>query len=138
MYFVRYGVLKERLRERSLHDDEVLPYFIVTSILLVLPVAYDRFGLLILAWRVIITFGGILYVYHSNGGAYGFDLVQKFIILGWIVNVRCLLVLLPAFILLVLIGLSSETFDGLLLILVPIVDIIVYQRIGRHIRDTIK
>lgn len=136
MYFVRYGVLKERLRERSLHDNEVLPYLILTSILILLPVASDKFGFLILAWRVIITFGGVLYVYHSNGGAHGFDLVQKFLVLGWIVNVRCLLVLLPTLILLLLLGLSSESRDVLVLILVPIVDIIVYQRVGRHIRDT--
>lgn len=136
MYFVRYGVIKERLRERSLHDNEVLPYFMLTGILLLLPVAYDRFGLLLFVWRVIITFGGILYVYHSNGGAYGFDLVQKYLVLGWIVGIRCLLVFLTAFILLVLIGLSLETLAGLVLISIPVVDIIVYLRIGRHIRET--
>lgn len=136
MYCVRYRALKERLRERSLRDDEVLPYFILTCLLLLLPFAYEEFGLLILAWRVIITFGGILYVYHCNGGAYGFDLVQKFLVLGWIVNIRILLVFLPVFIMLLAFRLSTETLDGVMLLLVPITDIILFQRIGRHIRDT--
>jgi uncharacterized PurR-regulated membrane protein YhhQ (DUF165 family) len=136
MYFVRYGALKYRLRERSLWDNEVLPYFLLDCVLAVLPSAYERFGFLLISFRVIFAIGGVLYAYHCNERAFGFDLVQKFIVLGWVVNFRCLLVALLVLIVLSASGISAEDVHGLLVILVPVVDIIVYQRIGRHIRDT--
>ena len=77
MYFVRYGALKERLRERSLSDNEVLPYLLLDCVLAVLSSAYERFGFLLISFRVIFAISGVLYAYHCNGGAFGFDLVQN-------------------------------------------------------------
>ncbi|MDE0298684.1 MAG: hypothetical protein OXN17_08640 [Candidatus Poribacteria bacterium] len=134
MCFVRFRDVKERLRERSLRDNEVLPYLLLDCVVYALPGAAGEHGLILFLWRLIIAIGGVIYVYNSNGGAYGFDLVQKFLILGWVVFFRFLLVFLPVFIVSVLLGFSTATLGGMLLLIT--LDIIVYQRIGRHIRDT--
>ena len=44
---------------------------------------------------ILITIGGIYYVYSQNGGASGFDFVQKYYVLGWVVYVRCFLAFIP-------------------------------------------
>ena len=93
---------------------------------------------------IIFAIGGVLYAYEQNGRKEGSDLVQKFIVLGWIVCFRFILVCLAGFIVLLIVwavlGIeeTTETIEtgGFDVLVVALVELIFYQRIGRHIRDT--
>ena len=151
MYFVDYGPIKERLRSRSVSDKEALPYLILWVGLTALVCSFSV-GEGLNAWKfasgcveVVFAVAGILYAYECNGGDEGFDLLLKYVLIGWIVSFRCLIVLIPIFVVFFVAGMALgfhqessgpsesgpfEFVSGLVL------DIIVYQRIGRHIRDT--
>ena len=151
MYFIQYHPLKEKLRNRSLSDREALPYFIVFIILpLALALEHEEgndwdFVLSIL--NIVCTILGTIYVYLCNGGREGFNFIQKYVVLGWIVLIRLYLIILAVTITISEVFtiatdieiemLSGETnlFD---VVLVVIIYIIYYQRLGRHIQDTIR
>ena len=146
MYFVRYHPLKDRLRNRSVSDREALPYLVIFAALTALVGAFPMFegfndwdlvsGLLSVAFAV----GGVIYAYKSNGGKEGFDLIQKYVVLGWVVVIRCLLVFVPlaivAYIAGEALGLVSDQTGFFDVLLIAILEIVLYGRIGRHVRDT--
>ncbi len=144
MYFVQYGPLKEKLSNRSLRDDEALPYLILESVVLTIfsldisSDGLDAFEMATVCLSVIIVIGGLYHVYEQNGGREGYDFVQKYFILGWIVGVRIFLAFIPVFIVsfVVAVNLSRAGGDLLGVILYAIYDIVYFQRLGRHIRDT--
>ena len=87
---------------------------------------------------VIIVIGGTYYVYVQNGGREGFNLIQKYLVLGWVVGIRFTLALIPVaivyFVVLEKLGyLDSKVFHVLFS---TISQFIFFQRLGRHIRDT--
>jgi hypothetical protein len=146
MYFVKYHPLKEKLRDRSVSDREALPYLMVFAGLTTLVGAFPMFegfneldfvsGVLSVVFAIL----GVLYAYRCNGGREGFDLIQKYVVLGWVVAVRCLLAFIPLMIVAYIGGevlgvITDETglFD---IALIAVFEIVIYQRIGRHIRDT--
>jgi len=146
MYFIKYHPLKARLASRSFSDKEALPYLVAFSALTTFVVAFPMVGG-INGWdfvsgifSVVFAIGGVLYAYQSNGGAEGFDLIQKYVILGWVVAIRCLLVFIPVVGVAYIAGealdvVTDETgpYDVLL---IAIFEMVLYSRIGRHIRDT--
>lgn len=146
MYFLRYKPLKEKLRTRSLSDREALPYLVLfaglAAVVYLLPNT-EEFntwdwiqGILSVAFAI----GGVIYAYRQNGGRQGFDLIQKYVVLGWVVTVRCVLVFIPCGIALFLLGdslgLISDETNGFDVLIIAGFEVILYQRIGRHIRDT--
>jgi hypothetical protein len=146
MYFFNYHPLKETLKNRELTDRQAMPYFIVfiglTSFNTSVHLSGDMNGWDYLSGFIgaILSIAGVYYVYLQNGGSKGYDLIQKFIVLGWIVTVRIAMISIPLIILLFALGDflglvqdSSRAYDVLLL---SALMIIFYQRIGRHIRDT--
>ena len=146
MYFVQYNPLKQKLSSRSLSDGEALPYLIlegVVTVLLYLDISSEglnAFDLVSVIISVAILIGGTFHVYDQNGGKEGFDLVQKYIVLGWVVGFRVFLASIPLFLMLgVLIGLANiddAVSDMLSVICGVAVKLIYYQRLGEHIRDT--
>ncbi|MFZ4681662.1 MAG: hypothetical protein ACOYMS_04100 [Terrimicrobiaceae bacterium] len=146
MYFIRYQPLKEKLKTRTLSDREALPYLILFAALAAAvyllppterPNLWDLIGGGI---SVALAIGGVIYAYAQNGGAQGFDLIQKYVVIGWVVAVRCILILIPCAIALYFTGemlglITDETnwFDALIMFGF---EVILYQRIGRHIADT--
>ena len=78
-----------------------------------------------------IAIGRVLYVYEQNGTEMGVDLIRKFIVLGWVVSCRGLLIMIP-------VGLGLYTAFGVADIEATfgLIQAILYQRLGRHIRDT--
>ena len=146
MYFVQYNPLKEKLRNRSLSDGEALPYLIlegVVTVLLYLDISSEglnAFDLVSVIISVAILIGGTFHVYDQNGGKEGFDLVQKYIVLGWVVGFRVFLASIPLFLMLgVLIGLANidDAISDMLSVICGVaVKLIYYQRLGEHIRDT--
>lgn len=146
MYFVQYNPLKQQLRNRTLSDRDALPYLILDGVvvaLMGLNISSDGLN----ALNVVSTFisvaiiiGGTFHVYDQNGGNEGFDLVRKYVVLGWVVGIRVFLACIPVFLILgILIGLGNldDAFsDFLIMCCGAAVSIIYYQRLGRHIRDT--
>lgn len=151
MYFVRYGPLKQKLRSRSLSDREALPYFILVNACLTLAGAiategWNAFDTLSMWLSIFFVIGGTCYVYQQNGGKEGFDLIQKYVVLGWVLGFRMFLVLFVPLIILVILVFNvflgeefdlgpvpTEATDVLILV---IIEVFFYQRLGRHIRDT--
>ena len=144
MYFIKYHLLKKRLRDRSVTVRKSLPYLIAILIFSGLPGPVGRYNL----WDSIeeilsaVAFvGGVLYAYYKNGGAAGNDFFLKYILIGWVASVRFFFIFVPAAFVLVYLGFitgltGSETgpYD---LTWVFLAEIILHQRIGRHIKDTI-
>ena len=89
---------------------------------------------------VTLALGGAFYAYARNGGRQGFDLIQKYVVIGWIVAVRCILVFIPCAIALYFIGemlgLISDDANWYDTLMIAGFEAILYQRIGRHIADT--
>lgn len=147
MYFVHYHPLKEKLRDRTLSDAEALPYFIGSSILVLIPVGgienvWDFAALFI---SIVLTIMGLRWAYKANGGAAGFDIIQKVVVLGWILGFRLLLFFIIP-LLCFLIGISiampedatpEKTGVGLV-IFGAIAELILWKRLASHIRDTVK
>jgi hypothetical protein len=146
MYFIKYQPLKEKLRTRALSDREALPYLIILTALITFSSmpgvkAYNDWDWVSLGLGVILAIGGVLYSYRENGGNAGFDFIQKFVVLGWIVGVRCFLVFMPLIILFSVLNFmaedkSLETTGPYHIVGQIFAATIFYQRIGRHIRDT--
>ena len=148
MYFIRYQPLKERLRSRSVSDREALPYLILfvalTALVGSLPAidAYNLWDGVSAFLSVATAIGGVLYAYRKNGGMAGFDLIHKYVILGWVVFVRFLIGFIPAAIVLVIMGtatglMSLEHTGPYDVSMILLAEIIFYQRIGRHVEDTL-
>jgi len=147
MYFLKLNPIKEKLRSRTVSDREALPYLIAFAVIAVLFTAlplvtnFNKWDFISTVVSLILGVSGIIYAYKCNGGKEGFDLIQKYTILGWVVVIRCLLFfIIPTTIAALTIGefLGITTEDtGLFdIIMIAILEIFLYQRIGRHIRDT--
>lgn len=150
MYFVQYHPLKEKLRERSLSESEALPYWILLNVVIGLTAflpMIDEFNVWDAtagAMSSLIAIGGIYYVYSQNGGASGFDFIQKSVVLGWVVGIRCLLAFIPIMIVfyeVVEILMGEEIYENTNLLdvmLTASLYIIYFWRLGKHIQDTTK
>ena len=147
MYFIKYHPLKEKLRDRTLSDREALPYLVLFAAVTALTGSswfaeeFNVWDGISLALSVGTAIWGVLYAYRQNGGARGFDLIQKYVVLGWIVSVRLLVVFIPTAIVLIAAGewlglLSLDRTGPYDVAAVFITEVIFYQRIGRHVRDT--
>ena len=148
MYFIRYQPLKDKLRNRELTEREALPYLLV---FIALSMAVSSFPLYngFNTWdaissvlSVIIAIWGVLYAYRCNKGANGYDFVQKYIVLGWVVMIRCLLGFMPIVIVCYLggefFGLVSDESSWFDVTITSLLLIVLYFKTGRHIKDTAK
>lgn len=146
MYFIRYSPLKERLKNRSIADREALPYFILFCVLEAIAIALprseykNRWDYISTVVTLLITFWGVVYVYQRNGGRNGYDLIHKFVVLGWVVAVRFLISVVPIFIAVFALvwhyDFVAEETTFFNVVLFSVLEVIFYQRIGRHIADT--
>ena len=127
-----------------------MPYWILFNVLILLAIVIPTTGDFNV-WNAIdgvmsllFTICGIYHVYSQNGGASGFDFIQKVVVLGWVVTVRCLLVFIPSMIVIyVFVGILmggeiSENTNLLDVMLNAAFYIIYFQRLGEHIKDTTK
>lgn len=147
MFFVHYHPLKEKLRDRTLSDAEALPYFIGSSILGLLPAGgieniWDFSALVV---TIVLTIMGLRWAYKANGGAKGFDIIQKTVVLFWILGFRVLLfciIPLACFAIGISIAMPEETTPektGIAEVIVfAIIQIIIWKRLAKHISDTVK
>jgi len=146
MNFIRYQPLKEKLKTRTLSDREALPYLILFTglaaalYLVPTPNEFNMWDWIGGALSVSMAVGSVIYAYKQNGGRQGFDLIQKYTVMGWVVAVRCILAFIPiAFALYLLgeaLGVTSDSTGWFDVLIIAGFEAVFYQRVGRHIRDT--
>lgn len=146
MYFVKYHPLKEKLSSRTLSEREALPCLVVftalTALSVVIPL-YENYNALdrtAAGFSVLLAIFGILFAYKQNGGNEGFDLIQKYVVLGWVTTFRFLIVGIPLGIFVAVaagaLGYSLEETNAIDLAFWMAFEALLYYRIGIHIRDT--
>jgi len=146
MYFIRYYPLKERLKNRSIDDREALTYLILFCVLEAIATALpgseykNRWDYIATGMTLLITLFGVIYAYQRNGGRHGYDLIHKFVVLGWVVAIRFLIGSVPVFIAILALAWHynyvREETTVIDVVLFSMLEVIFYQRIGRHIADT--
>ena len=147
MHFISYHPLKERLQSRNLSDGEALPYLIVylvfTTLAIGLPLNgsnYNGYDWISFLLSILTVTGGVFYAYRKNGGKQGYDLIQKYTVLGWVVTFRFLLIAIPVFLAAYLLAeglsLSSDETGLFDIVVILVFEVLLYWRIGRHIGDT--
>ncbi len=149
MIIFKFDIAKEKLRNRDFTDQKILPYFII-FFLLYSNIFFDNVGTTVNSWDYLsgilssmVSVLGIVYAYKCNGGSDGYDFIQKFVIINLIVFIRCIFFILLFMFFAVIIGnkfgfinnKASTIYDVIILV---IVEVFFFQRIGHHIRDTIK
>ncbi|TAE76898.1 MAG: hypothetical protein EAZ65_03430 [Verrucomicrobia bacterium] len=146
MYFFSYQPLKERLKNRKVCDREALPYLVVFSALTAAACLGDfekspnGWDYLDASLAIALAIVGVIHAYRQNGGASGFDLIQKYVVLGWVVSLRCLVVLLPCAMLAYsfagALELVGEETTGVDVLISTVFGSLIYYKIGQHIGDT--
>jgi hypothetical protein len=88
----------------------------------------------------ITTIIGIFYCYSKNGGKSGYDFINKSVVLGFIVMIRCILPFLLIFIVVTCVkpalGYPINTKSWLDILVLVLVIAFYNWRLGFHIRDT--
>lgn len=157
MYFLDLRGAKAQLVAGPVPTDRVLPYLIAISAMLTLIFETTRFfplvsmadgELPVLEWvdvalALLVGIVGTLYVYRCNGGPTGEALLERWLLLSWVVGLRVLLLMW-----LLLIGVSlvvpAETDAGsdlaapltwIELFAAFACQVLLYWRVGVHIRD---
>lgn len=146
MYWFRYQPLKDRLRKRRVSDREALPYLLFFSGLEALALSVpassemNRWDIVETILYITIAIVGVFYVYRRNGGRAGYDVIQKFVVLGWVVAIRYLLVVLPlgglVYIAAYYYGLSGDQTTLFDAIFFNVLSAFYYERLGRQISET--
>ncbi len=93
MYFWNTTKLKNRLREKSLTDGEVFPYFILFILTMSIPVSscweyYDVSDYILEARYFFIPIFGSMYAYVKNNGKGGSQFLQRYFSLSWVLLLR--------------------------------------------------
>ena len=146
MNFIKYTPLKEKLKERTLSDREALPYLVVFTAITALMVGvplhenYNVLDGISAACSVALAIFGIIYAYNQNGKENGYDLVQKYVVLGWITSVRFILIGIPIYVVVGIagyrMGFSMEETNEIDLVFWVAFEALLYYRIAMNIRDT--
>lgn len=101
---------------------------------------FNRWDLVSGILSVLFAIAGVFYAYAQNRKEAGFDLIQKYVVLGCVTTVRCAIVFIPVMIVAVItaeeLGIGTDTTNWFDVLLTKGFEIVLYQRIGRHIRDT--
>lgn len=147
MYFIKYRILKKNLQNRSVTVRESLPYLIAFVILETIPDIFPVGGhnlwdSISSVLSIVAFVAGVCYAYYKNGGAAGSDFFLKYILIGWVVSIRFLLVFILVIPILVYLGyktglMSLDEWGPYETTVFFLAEVIFYQRIGRHIKDTV-
>ena len=146
MYWVRYQPLKDQLKKRLISDREALPYLLwfcgLEAVVLSFPVLSEmnKWDVIEAVLYVLVVLAGVFYVYHRNGGKKGYDVIPKFIILGWVVAIRYLFAAIPVagfvYFTAYYYGISGDKTTLFDAVFFTGLSALYYERLGRHIADT--
>ena len=144
MYFWRIERLKREMAIRPLSESETLPYLVVyvtcTTVLSFVPDPFSNiWDTLSATFSAFLEVVGTIYIYRQNGGADGQYFLQRYFAIGWVVTLRWLVIFIITIIifsiLLALANVSSEETTWYEFLFVSVFEVIIYQRIGHHVRD---
>lgn len=143
MYFWRIRNLVRRLIERDLTETEAFQYYFANSVVLAIASElpgekwnlWDAFGAIS---TLIVTITGLLIAFVANGGGAGQSFLARFNAISWVIFLRFLsamfLVMIPALIVMEVLGRSSEVTSWWEAVLFVLVEILLYARIITHIK----
>ncbi|MEW6306286.1 MAG: hypothetical protein AB1705_22695 [Verrucomicrobiota bacterium] len=144
MYFWRIERLKAEMAARPLSEREVLPYLVVfvglATAVGYIPQAitnvWDGVGAV---WSVALAVFGTIYIYRQNGGEDGQHFLQRYLAIGWVVTIRWLVILILVaiafFALMTVLESEAEQTTWYEFLFLAVVEVVVYWRIGYHVRD---
>ena len=146
MYFWQLGRLKRKMVARPLSEREILPYLLVylpltTAIAFIPEFSANVWDALSALSSTILTLVGTFYIYRQNGGANGQYFLQRYLAIGWVVTLRWLLIFIVTIVILTILlelaGIStfSEETTWYEFLYGTTLEVIIYQRIGHHVRD---
>jgi len=156
MYFWKIDKLKKDLAKQPLSESESFKYLFATIIIYSLAtipsfLEYNFWDVISSLIEGVITVFGVRYIYKCNRGSMGSNFLQKYLSIGWVVGIRCLVfVLLPALIVYVIAvgmyyGVTAGTYadipvDTILLSVLfgNLIYITYFWLFGKHIKDTVK
>ncbi len=147
MYFWRIKQLKAEMIQQPLTDREVVPYLIASLVVIGLALAAashlpatstldDYFSV----FNTVALGLGTYYIYLQNQGANGQHLLQRYIVIGWVIGIRWLVAyLVGTFIITIGVYFSAslpiEASMVMLLIFNVIAVLVYYWLVGHHVRD---
>lgn len=144
MRFWRVEQLKAEMRAQPLSDREALPYLVVYVALFAtasgLPNPgfnlWDAIGNLL---SIMIAIVGTICVYQQNGGIDGRFFLQRYLAIGFVIGMRCLVAIVVGMFALVAIldslGMFSDQTTLYDFVFMVVAEIIIYWRIASHVRD---
>ncbi len=141
MYFWRIEELKSKLRAAPLSERELLPYFLIFLLasefasLIPSPPTTNFWDYANVLYGATLTFLGTLYVYRLNSGNDGNYFLQRYLALGWVITIRVLAVASPIYLVFCIFFGCPEESNGFAFSYLALVELILYQRMGKHIRD---
>lgn len=144
MYFWRIERLKREMVIRPLSESETLPYLVVyvtcSTVFSFVPDPFSNvWDTLSATFSAFLAVVGTIYIYRQNGGADGQYFLQRYFAIGWVFRLRWILIVTVStvifFTLLELANVSSEETTWYEFLFVSVFEVIIYQRIGYHVRD---
>ncbi len=140
MYWINIKSLKDDLRSGNCKERSVIPYIIAEGILIQLLAIFgteitlfDFFSFIIC---VIIIIFGTWYVFEKHNQNSATSFLVKYITLGWVLNIRLSLIMLPIFIPLAIIINNRIMYHAILSVSGIIILIVYYRLLGKHIAET--
>jgi hypothetical protein len=90
-------------------------------------------------WSVLLAVLGSIYIYRQNGGAAGHHFLQRYLVVGLVVALRCVFVFVVAAFAfagtLIALGADIETPHWYDFLFGAAFETVLYWRIGHHVRD---
>ncbi len=144
MYIWRIEQLKDRMLANPLNDREALPYLVafvgLTAAVSFFPGerlnTWDHLGT---GFGLILAVVGTIWIYRQNGGAEGRFLLQRYLAIGWVVGIRWMVALRAVgicfFAMLAALGFVSEGTTWYDTLFIAAAELVLYWRIGSHVRN---
>jgi hypothetical protein len=90
-------------------------------------------------WSIALAIGGTMLAYQRNGSAHGRDFLQRWLLIGWVVGVRCiaasLIVIIPLYSVLIAMDQFSEVTTWYEFLILAVIELVYYERLAHHIGD---
>jgi hypothetical protein len=144
MYFWRIEQLKTEMAARPLTDREALPYLLwnvtlTTAVSCFPSTTFNVWDGVSAAFSVALVVLGTIYIFRQNGASKGQHFLQRYFAIGWVVGLRWIVALViagvPLFLGLESMGMLSEETSWHIFLFFTVAEVILYWRIGFHVRD---
>jgi len=145
MYWINTKQLKNKLRSGTFSDRDAIPYIIADGVLINLAYLGDSpdtaKSLVVIAVGILAVILGTWFVFNKHDPDSQSSFLKKYISLGWVVSVHCLLLFIPflivfAILLAAITGAREFVFEVAPTAGAIIFSILYYLLLGKHISET--